>query len=110
MKRKVIRIATVPMSLELLLRGQLKMLSEEYEVVAVSSPGKELDEVGRREGVRTVAVPMDRHISPFKDLVSLCRLIRLFRKEKPWMVHSLTPKAGFRCVSIRLPDWCFLRR
>ena len=94
MKRKVIRITTIPMSLKILFPGQLKMLAEEYEVVAVSSPGKELDEVGRREGVRTVAVPMERHISPFKDLVSLCRLIRLFRKEKPWMVHSHTPKAG----------------
>lgn len=94
MKRKVIRITTIPMSLNILFPGQLKMLSEEYEVVAVSSPGKELDEVGRREGVRTVAVPMERHISPFKDLVSLYRLVRLFRKEKPWMVHSHTPKAG----------------
>lgn len=94
MKRKIIRIATVPQSLDLLLRGQLKMLSETYEVVAVSSPGQNLDEVARREGVRTVAVPMERHIAPLKDLVSLFRLIRLFRKEKPWMVHSITPKAG----------------
>lgn len=94
MKRKIIRIATVPQSLDLLLRGQLKMLLETYEVVAVSSPGQNLDEVARREGVRTVAVPMERHIAPLKDLVSLFRLIRLFRKEKPWMVHSITPKAG----------------
>lgn len=94
MKRKVIRITTIPMSLNVLFPGQLKMLAEEFEVVAVSSPGKDLDEVGRREGVRTVAVPMERRISPFKDLVSLYRLIRLFRKEKPWMVHSHTPKAG----------------
>lgn len=94
MKRKIIRIATVPQSLDLLLRGQLKMLSERYEVVAVSSPGENLDEVARREGVRTVAVAMERHIAPLKDLVSLLRLIRLFRREKPWMVHSLTPKAG----------------
>ena len=47
MKRKIIRIATVPQSLDLLLRGQLKMLSETYEVVAVSSPGQNLDEVAR---------------------------------------------------------------
>lgn len=94
MKRKVIRITTVPLSLDILFRGQLKMLSAEYEVVAVSSPGRELDEVARREGVRTVAVPMERHISPIKDLVSLFRLIRLFRRERPWMVHSHTPKAG----------------
>ena len=94
MKKKSIRISTIPMSLDILLQGQLRMLSEHYEVVAVSSPGKDLEKVEKREGVRTVAVPMERQISPIRDLVSLFRLIRLFHREKPWMVHSLTPKAG----------------
>jgi len=94
MKRKVIRISTIPLSLNLLLKGQLRMLNEVYDVVAVSSPGEDLEVVAQREGVRTVAVPMERHISLVKDLVSLFRLIVLFRKERPWMVHSLTPKAG----------------
>ena len=94
MKKKSIRISTIPLSLDVLLQGQLRMLSEHYEVVGVSSPGEELDKVAKREGIRTIAVPMERKISPFKDLVSLFRLIRLFHREKPWMVHSLTPKAG----------------
>lgn len=94
MKPKLIRIATVPLSLNLLLRGQLKMLSDKYEVVAVSSPGDDLERVARREGVRVAAIPMERHISIVKDLVSLYRLIIFFRKEKPDIVHSLTPKAG----------------
>ncbi len=94
MKKKIIRISTVPMSLDLVLKGQLKMLAEEWEVVAVSSPGEELEKVGTREGVRTVAVPMERQISPIKDFISLVRLIRLICKEKPHIVHSLTPKAG----------------
>ena len=94
MKKKIIRLSTIPMSLDILLQGQLRMLSEQYEVVAVSSPGSDLEKVEKREGVRTVAVPMERQISPLRDLVSLFRLIRLFHREKPWMVHSLTPKAG----------------
>lgn len=94
MKKKVIRISTIPMSLDVLLQGQLRMLSEHYEVVGVSSPGADLEKVEKREGIRTVAVPMERKIAPFKDLVSLIRLIRLFHREKPWMVHSITPKAG----------------
>ena len=94
MKKKIIRISTVPISLDLLLKGQLKMLAEEWEVVAVSSPGQELERVAIREGVRTVAVPMERKISPIKDIISLFRLVKLFHKEKPTMVHSLTPKAG----------------
>lgn len=94
MKPKVIRISTVPLSLHLLLQGQLKMLAETYEVLAVSSSGEELHKVAEREGVRTCAIPMERHIAPLKDLIALIRLIILFHKEKPQIVHSLTPKAG----------------
>lgn len=70
------------------------MLNRDYEVVAVSSPGKELEEVGKREGVRTEAVCMERRIALVQDFKSLIDLIRLIRKEKPWMVHTMTPKAG----------------
>ena len=92
---KIIRSTTVAESLGFC-RGLLRELREEdgYEVVAVSSPDRRLDEVAEREGVRTVTVPMERHISPLKDLKSLWRLIRVFRKERPTMVHSMTPKAG----------------
>ena len=77
-------------------RGLLRELEEQdgYEVVAVSSPDKDLEEIAEREGVRTVAVPMHREISLLNDLKSLWGLIKVFRKEKPTMVHSMTPKAG----------------
>lgn len=93
-KKKVLRVSTIPLSLNLLLKGQLKMLNEEYEVVAVSSPGEDLKMVEEREGVRVVELPMERRISLFKDILSLWAMIKLIRKEKPWMVYSLTPKAG----------------
>lgn len=92
--KKIIRTSTIPDSLEIFLKGFLKILSNEYEVLAVSSPGEQLDIVREREGVRTVAISMERHINICKDLVSLFRLIRLFRKERPSIVHSMTPKAG----------------
>lgn len=92
--KRIIRSSTVPDSLNVLLRGQLRILAEKYEVVGLSSPGKALDEVHEREGVRVIAVPMERRISVWKDLVSLWRLWRVFMKEKPDMVHSVTPKAG----------------
>ena len=91
---KIVRSATVPQSLNTFCKGVLKELSREYEVVAISSPGMALDEVGQREGVRTIAVPMQRHISLTKDLKSLCRMWRVLRQERPNMIHSMTPKAG----------------
>ncbi len=68
-----------------------------YDVVAVSSDGPELERV-REAGGKTVVVKMERHISPLKDLRSLWRMVRVFRKEKPTMVHSMTPKAGLLCM------------
>ena len=37
-KKKLVRITTVPESMQNLLRGQLKYMSEYYEVVAISTP------------------------------------------------------------------------
>lgn len=91
---KIVRTSTVATSLNVFCRGMLKKLSEKYDVVAVSTPGDELNEIAQREGVRTVGVPMTRPISPINDLVSLLRLVKTFLRERPDMVHSITPKAG----------------
>lgn len=95
---KIIRATTVPGSLDTFCKGILRELSEKYEVIGLSSPGDALDNVAKREGVRTIVVPMERHISLAKDLMALVRLIFVFRKEKPTMVHSMTPKAGLLCM------------
>ncbi|MEE0522117.1 MAG: glycosyltransferase family 4 protein [Bacteroidaceae bacterium] len=96
---KIIRAATIGMSLNIFCRGLLSELKDEgYEVIALSSPDGDLAELGRREKVRTIGVSMERHVSPLKDLISLIRLIRVMRKERPVMVHSMTPKAGLLCM------------
>lgn len=99
-KYKIVRAATIPLSLDVFCKGLLAELnaSDDYEVVAVSSPGEGLDKVRDREGVTTFAVPMERRMSPLKDLLSLWRLVKVFRREKPQMVHSMTPKAGLLCM------------
>ena len=98
MKQKIIRSTTVPMSLTAFCSGLLRKMSGKYDVVALSSPGKELDEVAENENIRTIGVPMERHIALWRDLFSLCRIIRVFQKERPDMVHSMTPKAGLLCM------------
>ena len=92
--KKVFRITTVPISLNGLFKGQLKMLNEHFELVGVSSPGPALEEAHQREGIRVIALPMKRRISPVKDFISLVRMVLLFLKERPDMIHSYTPKAG----------------
>lgn len=93
---KIIRTSTIPTSLNIFCNGLLKELQDQYgyEIVAISSSGPALNEIKERERVKTIAVEMQRHISPIKDLKSLVCLIKTFRREKPTMVHSITPKAG----------------
>lgn len=94
MKKKLIRVAASPISLDLLLKGQLNYLNGFFDVLAVASPGEGHERIRRREGVPTVELEIERSISLGKDLKSLWRLFLLFRRERPWGVHSLTPKAG----------------
>lgn len=95
---KIIRATTVPESLDTFCKGILRELFEKYEVVALSSPGDALERVAEQEGVKTIAVPMERHISLVQDLKALIKLVYVFQKEKPTMVHSMTPKAGLLCM------------
>ena len=37
---------------------------------------------------------MERHISIIHDLKSLWKMVKVFREERPEIVHSMTPKAG----------------
>lgn len=94
MKPKLFRISTVPLSLNILLKGQLHYLSNYFDVTGISGKGSDLDQVEKREGVRIHAISMQRPISVFKDLQALFRLYRYFRKERPQIIHSITPKAG----------------
>ena len=90
---KLFRLNTIDWSLNML-RGQLRFLNQEFEVVAVADDSGVLQEVAEREGVRTIAVPMRREISIAADCRSLVTLYKLFRRERPHIVHSNTPKAS----------------
>lgn len=92
---KLIRITTAPISLNVLLPGQMRFMNENgFEVVMVSSDGSELEKVIQREGCRHKIIPMTRKMTPFADVRCLWLLYRFFKKEKPDIVHSHTPKAG----------------
>jgi len=92
---KLLRLTTVPLSLQYLLKGQLGFMRNYFEVKAISSgPLDALELVKHKEGVEVQEVAMSRQITPIKDLLALFKLIRVFRKEKPTIVHTHTPKAG----------------
>jgi glycosyltransferase involved in cell wall biosynthesis len=113
--RRLVFVVTIPVTANVLLRGQLSYLREAgYDITVVSSPGPDLDEVARREGVRVLGVPMQREISPAADAVSLARLTRELRRLRPHIVNASTAKAGLlgmlAAKALRVPARVYMLR
>jgi glycosyltransferase involved in cell wall biosynthesis len=91
---KLIRITTIPISIEKLLENQLFFMKDYYDVKAISSDKENLERVGKLQKVPVYPVEMTREITPWQDLKALWKLYRYFKKEQPLIVHTHTPKAG----------------
>ena len=92
---KLIRITTVPISIEKLLENQPKYFSKFFDITIVSSNKSELEKLGEKQGVKTFYLPLTRKITPFKDIIAIFKLYFFLKRENPKIVHSHTPKAGF---------------
>lgn len=97
-KKKIIRAVTVAQSLGFCREVMLKMRNQGYEMIAVTSPGEELERLRLDDGFKCIEVPMERRVSLFRDFRSLLKMILVFMREKPQVVHSMTPKAGMLCM------------
>jgi glycosyltransferase involved in cell wall biosynthesis len=93
-KPTLIRITTVPLSLEKLLSGQLHFMSSFYNVIAVSSDKERLERYGESEKVAVFPLEMTRQITPIQDVLAVFKLYFFLKKTKPFIVHTHTPKAG----------------
>jgi glycosyltransferase involved in cell wall biosynthesis len=93
-RKKLVRVTTVPISLEKLLENQLHFMKSYYKVTAISADKYNLDRVGQLQGVPVFHLEMTRQITPLQDLQAVWKLFHFFKKEKPFIVHSHTPKAG----------------
>jgi glycosyltransferase involved in cell wall biosynthesis len=93
---KVIHVTTVDMSLDLLLRPQLEAFAAAgYDVVGASAPGPHVASL-EAAGIRHVAVESaTRAMDPRRDLRFARELYRLFRRERPDIVHTHNPKPGW---------------
>ncbi len=93
-KQKLIRITTVPISLDKLLEGQLTFMKDYYQVIAVSSQEQQLKRVAQKQGVPYFHLNLTRKITPLADIKAVYKLYRFLKKEHPYIVHTHTPKAG----------------
>jgi glycosyltransferase involved in cell wall biosynthesis len=92
---RLVYIATHPITAFRLMDGQLGFMREHgYDVTVITAPGALLQRAADREGVRCVAVPMTREVSPLADALALARLTKVLVELKPDIVNAGTPKAG----------------
>ena len=99
MKKKLVRTTTIPSSMRGLLTGQLKYMSDYYDVIAITSDGDVYDKMLEEQHVRGYKVPFTRDtFSIGKDIKSFFMLIKIFRKERPFIVHSHMSKDGLLCM------------
>lgn len=92
--KKLIRITTVPISLEKLLENQLTFMSNYFDVTAISANKERLTQFGIDNKIKTKHIELTRKITPLQDFKTLWQLYKFLKKEKPEIVHSHTPKAG----------------
>jgi glycosyltransferase involved in cell wall biosynthesis len=92
---KIVEITNVDFSLRHFLLPLLREIrARGHEVIGACAEGALLD-VPRAEGFRIVAVPFERRTSPLAHWRAFRFLVRLFREEKPDLVHAHMPISGF---------------
>ncbi|TVZ23007.1 glycosyltransferase involved in cell wall biosynthesis [Dokdonia sp. Hel_I_63] len=92
--KKLIRITTVPVSLEKLLEDQLTFMNNHYAVTAISAEKERLELFGKNNDVSTYHIELTRKITPLKDIKAVYKLYLYLKNENPFIVHTHTPKAG----------------
>ncbi|MGH7558961.1 MAG: glycosyltransferase family 4 protein [Gemmatimonadota bacterium] len=112
---RLVYVVTNAVTARVLLDGQLAFMREAgFDVTVVSSPGSDLDLVGRREGVRVVAVPMEREPALARDVRSLVAMTVALRRLRPDIVNASTAKGGLLGMAaarlLRVPVRVYLLR
>jgi glycosyltransferase involved in cell wall biosynthesis len=91
---RLVHVTTVDLTVRFLLLGNLLHLQRAgCEVSAVCAEGPWTAQV-RAAGVPVYHADLRRNLSPLADLGALVALVRLFRRLRPHLVHTHTPKAN----------------
>ncbi|HXA20921.1 MAG TPA: glycosyltransferase family 4 protein [Acetobacteraceae bacterium] len=92
---KIIEITNIDFSLRHFVLPLMRAIrGRGHEVVGMCAEGRLLEGV-RAEGFRIVSVPFARRLSPLAHAKAFRDLVRLFRAERPDIVHAHMPISGF---------------
>ena len=91
---KIIEVCAIDATMKSLL-GELnaEIKSQGYELICVCSKGKNTEKL-RDDGFNVINLNINRTVNPLFNILSLYNLYKLFKKEKPDIVHVHTPIAA----------------
>jgi glycosyltransferase involved in cell wall biosynthesis len=93
MKKKICFAASVPTSINVFWRNQIILCKSLFKITIVSSAKNKAHLKDLK--VRYKNIKIDRNPNIFFDLVLLVNFYRYLRKQKFYILHTQTPKAGF---------------
>lgn len=92
--KKICFVTSSPMTMHAFMLNHFRVLSDLYEITAISNFQYNGDFTSRISGIKSVSIPVVRPIRPLSDIRSLYELYRHFQINRYDAVHSITPKAG----------------
>lgn len=94
MKKSICFVATTPFAVNAFLRTHLLAFAEHYDVVLCVNTGAYPLSEDLATGIHVIHVDIARKIAPLADSRALFQLFKVFLRNRPDVVHSITPKAG----------------
>lgn len=87
-------LAATPLTIHFFLKPHLRELASYFEITLAFNPRSDEYLPPLRLPLRELAVHMERKIAPWRDLLALFSLCRLFGRERFDIVVTVVPKAG----------------
>jgi len=93
-RKKICLVVASEMTVKVFLQDQLSALSAKFAVSLLLNTTRPREVLREALRVKVVPVRIERQIAPWRDLLALVELWRIFRRHRFELIHSVTPKAG----------------
>lgn len=91
---KIIELCAIDQTMKIFLNNLNKQLMNQgFDLICVCSEGPYTEEL-KKEGFNIINIPIERKIKLFSNIKSIYRLYKLFKSEKPDVLHVHTPIAS----------------
>jgi glycosyltransferase involved in cell wall biosynthesis len=95
--KKLCYVATIPAVVHAFLRVHIQAAAKKYQVTVICNTAEKHLLTGLN--ARFIFLPIERKPSPWRDMLILFQLFKLFRREQFDIVHSIMPKTGMFAMS-----------